>query len=78
MSHDEDVFEDNNIVKFASAGTDANYAAEIKAKIIEAYAPLLKILTEANNKGFRVNVGCGQGPLGEYVIMQLDISKVFK
>lgn len=78
MSHDEDIFEDNNIVKLASAGTDADYVARIKEKVIEAYQPLLKILNEADKKGFQVQIGCGQGPLGEYQIMQLQIVKVFK
>lgn len=67
-----------NVLQLAPAGTDAEYAAEIKAKVIELYQPLLKLLTEAHNRGFSVNVGCGQGPLGDYIIAQLTISKVFK
>ena len=68
----------DNIVQLAPSGTDAEYAAELKAKVIEYYAPLLKLLTEANNKGFQVNVGCALGPLGDYIIANLNISKVFK
>ena len=67
-----------NIISLAPSGTDAEYAAELKRQVIEAYQPLLKLLTEANNKGFTVNVGCGIGPLGDYVIAQLSINKVFK
>lgn len=67
-----------NVLQLTPSGTDAEYAAEIKAKVIELYQPLLKLLTEANNRGFAVNVGCGQGPLGDYIIAQLSIHKVFK
>ena len=66
------------VATLVPSGTDAEYAAELKAKVIEHYQPLLKLLTEANNKGFTVNVGCGIGPLGDYVIAQLSINKVFK
>lgn len=66
------------VATLVPSGTDTEYAAEIKAKAIELYQPLLKLLTEANNKGFAVNIGCGQGPLGDYVIVQMQIMKVFK
>lgn len=66
------------LVTLAPSGTDAEYAAEIKAKAIELYQPLLKLLTDANNRGFAVNIGCGPGPLGDYVIVQMQIMKVFK
>ncbi len=72
------MIDDNNIVTLAPSGTDAEYAAELKLEVIKLYQPLLKLLTEANNKGFTVNVGCGIGPLGDYVIAQLSINKVFK
>lgn len=68
----------DKIVSLAPSGTDAEYAAELKTKTIELYEPLLKLLTDANNKGFQVNVGCAVGPLGSYVIAQLHISKVYK
>lgn len=66
------------VLKLAPSGTDAEYAAEIKARAIECYQPLLKLLTEANNKGFQVNIACGPGAFGDYVIVQIHISKVFK
>lgn len=66
------------IISLAPSGTDAEYAAEIKARAIELYQPLLKLLTEASNKGFVVNIGCGPGPLGDYVIIQMQIMKMFK
>jgi len=69
---------DDNIIALAPAGTDADYVAELKKELIEAYKPLLKILTEADHKGFQVQVACGKGPLNDYVIQQLAISKVFK
>jgi hypothetical protein len=68
----------DNIVSLAPSDTDAEYAAEIKAKAIELYQPLLKLLTDANNRGFAVNIGCGPGPLGDYVIIQMQIMKMFK
>lgn len=68
----------NKVTTLVTAGTDAEYAAEIKAKVIELYQPLLKLLTEAHNRGFSINVGCGQSPLGDYIISQLNISKMFK
>lgn len=68
----------NRVATLVTAGTDAEYAAEIKATAIELYKPLLKLLTDANNRGFAVNIGCGPGPLGDYVIVNLQIMKVFK
>ncbi len=67
-----------NILQLAPSGTDADFAAELKQKIIERYKPLLELLTEAGNRGFSVQVACGKGPLGNYIIQQLTISKVFK
>ncbi len=67
-----------NIISLAPSGTDAEYAAEIKGRVVKLYEPLLELLTEASNKGFDVNVACGPGPLGNYVIIQLRVSKVFK
>lgn len=70
--------ESAKITQLVTAGTDAEYAAELKARAIKLYEPLLEMLTEANARGFSVNIGCGPGPLGNYVIVQLTISKMYK
>jgi hypothetical protein len=70
--------DDNKVVSIVPSTTDAEYAASLKKEVIVLYEPLLKLLTEANNKGFHVDVGCGIGPLGTYVITQLRIIKIFK
>lgn len=66
------------VATLVTAGTDAEYAAELKARAIKLYEPLLEMLTEASNRGFSVNIGCGPGPLGNYVIVQMQIMKMFK
>ncbi len=68
----------NKIVEMVPTKTDYETAKEIKEEVIKLYEPLLKLLADANRKGFQVQVGCGLGPLGNYVIQQLQIVKVFK
>ena len=68
----------DEIAKLVPTKTDYETAKEIKQRVVELYEPLLQLLTEANRKGFQVQVGCGIGPLGHYVIQQLQIVKVFK
>ena len=67
-----------NTLTVVPSKPDAEVAAELKEKVINLYQPLLDLLSEANDKGFQVQVGCGVGPLGKYVIQQLQIVKIFK
>jgi hypothetical protein len=54
--------------------TDAEYAKELKEKIIEVYKPLLEVLTQANKDGFVVQCDVGPGAFG-IVINRLIIMK---
>lgn len=68
----------NEPIQLVPGKSDAEMAVDFRKRIIELYEPLLELLTEANNKGFAINVGCGLDGLGRIAILQLQISKVFK
>lgn len=42
-------------VALVPAKTDKDYAAELKARIIEAYKPLIEVLQEATENNFIIN-----------------------
>ena len=66
-----------NVATLVPTKSDADVAAELKQRIVEAYAPILKIMDDARNAGFDIAVGAGQGPLGVSVIQQLKIMKAY-
>lgn len=68
---------DRSPVSLVPNKPDAELAAEFKAKAIELHEPLLKLLDEAHAKGFQISVGCGLGPLGKYVIMQMAVHRIY-
>lgn len=66
------------ILQLAPAGTDAEYAAEIKVRAIEAWKPLLELMQEANKKGFRIVINAGMNELGQAFIHNMEVQKVYK
>lgn len=57
--------------------TDADFAAEIKQRIIEAYKPVFEALQEADNRGFGVSSQVAKGFDGKFTFAQLQIVKVY-
>jgi hypothetical protein len=57
--------------------SDIELAAEFKARIVEIYGPVMKLIDETNDAGFQVSITSGKGPLGKQVITNLQVMKVF-
>lgn len=57
--------------------SDAEIAANLKAKIINASTPLLQAMEEAKRAGFEVNIGFGFTPIGTMTLTHLTIAKYF-
>ena len=57
--------------------SDADIAADLKRRMIEAFQPILALCDEAEAKGFVLAYGSGKGPLGKQVITQLVVAKHF-
>jgi hypothetical protein len=57
--------------------TDADYAAELRQRIIEAYGPLFALLEEADKRGFNINSTVGKDFLGKFTFATLQIMKVY-
>jgi hypothetical protein len=68
---------DDKIAKLVPGKSDAEIAADLKARVILAYDPLLAILDEAVALGFHINIQAGLGGLGKIVITQLQVSKIY-
>lgn len=67
----------NEVVAIVPGKTDADFAAELKNKVVQAYQPLFEILLEAEKKGFHINVAAGKNPLGKWDFAQLQVVKVY-
>ncbi len=65
------------IAELVPTKPDQEVANEIKNKLAEVYAPLLKVLDDAKDAGFYVQVQTGLNGFGKNVIMQLIIAKHF-
>lgn len=65
-------------VKLITNKTDQDYANELRAKVVEAYKPLIVVLQEATDNKFIVNATVGQSQVtGRIELMQLQIMKGF-
>ena len=67
-----------NTLTVVPSKPDAEVAAELKKKIIEALEPVCKILSEADEAGFEASFHIGLGPLGKQSIHMLKIAKIYK
>jgi len=65
-------------IALVSGKSDQELADEFKQRAIDAYKPLLELCTEANRKGFAMNIGIGPDAFGNFHIQNIVISKVFK
>ena len=70
--------EQNKVISLVPAKTDKEYAAELKVRAIEAWQPLLALMQEANNNGFRIIVNAGLNELGQAFIHNFEIQKIYK
>ncbi len=64
-------------VRLVPSLSDADIAADLKRRMIEAFQPILALCDEAEAKGFVLAYGSGKGPLGKQVITQLVVAKHF-
>lgn len=68
----------SDLVKLIPNKTDQDYANELRARVIEAYKPLIAILQEATDNKFMVNATVGQSQVsGKIELMQLQLMKGF-
>lgn len=65
-------------VQLVPTKPDAELALEFKQEIIEAYQPLLEVLTRLDKAGFNANVNVSKTALGKIEITGLQISRVFQ
>lgn len=70
-------FENLPPVRLVTTKSDAELANELKDKVAEVYEPLLALLNEYDKHGFNVQAGVGKNAFGKYVIVQLQVIKVY-
>ena len=63
--------------KLVPSKSDFDLATEYKARILEAYKPIVALFEEIDKAGFQANVQATKGPLGNFAISQLSIVKVY-
>lgn len=66
----------SNVTSLVPNKPDKEIADDLRKRLIEAHAPILKLLDEAQVQGFTVNLGCGPTPTG-FQITLLSIAKQF-
>lgn len=66
-----------NVSLLTPSKTDADFAADLKERIIGAYQPLFKVMEEADKKGFGINVQAGKTAMGKFDFAQLQIIKIY-
>jgi hypothetical protein len=67
----------NDLVKIAPGKSDYDTAREFKDRAAEAAKPFMKVLTEANDAGFKFNVQFGENAFGEIIITNMQLMKMF-
>jgi hypothetical protein len=68
----------DNIAQLVPTKSDADYAQELKKRIIDAYQPFLDILTEAKKHGFEIQMQSAANPIDNKVsITILQIIKIY-
>ena len=66
---------DNNVTQLVPGKSDAESAAELKLKIVEAYEPILAVLNEVTKAGFVAQIQVGPDAFGKPHITVLQIYK---
>lgn len=66
-----------SIAQLVPNKTDADYAAELRQRVIEAYQPLFALLEEADKRGFNINSTVGKDFMGKFTFAQLQVMKVY-
>lgn len=66
-----------DVVQLVPTRPDAEVAADLKRRMVEAYGPVLALLDEAAGAGFHVNLQAGMGLLGRHIVTVVQVSKVF-
>lgn len=67
----------NSPIALVTAKTDADYAADLKRRLIEAYKPVNILLDEATANSFLVQVNTGPDAFGKQTITGLLVAKKF-
>jgi hypothetical protein len=67
----------NRVAQLVPSKTDADYAAELRQRIVEAYKPLFTLLEEADKKGFNINSTVGKDYMGRFTFATLQVMKVY-
>ena len=77
MMNDEEKMEwlKNNVTQLVPSKSDAQLAAELKLKIVEAYEPILAVLNEVTKAGFVAQIQVGPDAFGKPHITVLQIYK---
>ncbi len=57
--------------------SDKEIADDIRNKLIEAYKPVIEMLTYAKKSGFEVNIQTGADAFGQCHVMNIQILKAF-
>lgn len=70
--------DNNNIAKLVPTLSDTEIAADLKARNIEAWKPILLLMEESHKKGFRVQINAGLNELGQAFIHNIEIMKIYK
>jgi hypothetical protein len=65
----------NNPIQLVPTKSDAEFAEELKQRLIAAYEPVCKILDEGSSAGFIINVNVGPNPFGKHAIAQIMIAR---
>lgn len=66
----------NEPLRIVTDRPDSVLAAEYKARLVEAYAPILALLDEITAAGLQANVGTGPNALGKQTITVLQIVRL--
>lgn len=68
---------ESNVATLVPTKSDAEIAADLKRRVVEAYQPLLALFDEAHAAGFEINCNSGLTPIGKHMIMQLRVARVY-
>lgn len=58
--------------------SDQEIVDDLRNRVVEAYKPLLDLCTEAQTRGFGLNVQIGPDAFGRFVIQSFQVIKVYK